>query len=356
MADRDFYTILGVSRTADKEEIKKSYKRLAVQFHPDRNPDDPEAAEKFRAVAEAYDILSDAEKRQVYDRYGEAGLKGRGYDFSAEDIFAQFMNMFGGGGGFEDLFGGGFGGHGHRRRSGKGRDQQVELVLTLKEAATGVEREVTLHRDEACGTCHGNGAAPGTGPERCPACRGNGRIAHSQGLFTITTTCPQCRGAGQFIKDRCRDCGGTGRTTSERKIKVRIPAGVDAGNTLRVGGAGGAGRDGSPAGDLYVVVDVREDPRFKREGDDLVHELALSVPDAVLGRKMTIDGLLGPVRIEVPKGAQPGDALRVDGEGMPRLGGSDRGDLWVRLDVAVPKDPPRAIRKLYEQIRDLESQ
>ena len=236
----------------------------------------------------------------------------------------------------------------------RGRDG-LPVNIVIRTLATGVEREVTLHREEACTACAGSGAAPGTGPERCPACRGNGRVAHSQGLFTITTTCPQCRGAGRVIKDRCRDCGGTGRTSSERKIKVRIPPDVDAGNTLRVGGAGGAGQDGSPAGDLYVVVDVGDDPRFKREGDDLVHELAISVPDAVLGRKMVLEGLLAPVKIEIPKGSQPGDALRVVGQGMPRLGGSDRGDLWVRLDVEIPRDPPRAVRKLYEQIRETEA-
>ena len=351
MADRDYYAILGVPREADKEEVKKAYRRLAIQFHPDKNPDDPAAEDKFKAVAEAYDVLSDPEKRQIYDRFGAAGLKGRGYDFSAEDIFSQFMSMFGGG--FEDLFGG-FSPHG-RRRTSKGRDQQVEVALTLEEAATGVEREVTLRRDEACETCSGSGAAAGSGPERCPACQGHGRIAHSQGLFTITTTCPQCRGAGRVIKERCIACNGTGRTTSERKIKVRIPAGVDAGNTLRVGGAGGAGEPGAPPGDLYVVVDVREDPRFRREGDDLVHEMSLSIPDAVLGKKIVVDGILGSVKVEIPKGSQPGDAIRVAGEGMPRLGTRSRGDLWVRVDIEVPRDPPRAIRKLYEQIRELEA-
>jgi molecular chaperone DnaJ len=352
MADRDYYAILGVPREADKEEVKKAYRRLAIQHHPDKNPDDPSAEDKFKAVAEAYDVLSDPEKRQVYDRFGAAGLKGRGYDFSAEDIFSQFMSMFGGG--FEDLFGGGLGAHG-RRRPGKGRDQQVEVALTLEEAATGIEREVTLRRDEACATCTGSGAAAGTGPERCAACQGHGRIAHSQGLFTITTTCPQCRGAGRVIKERCTACGGTGRTSTERKIKVRIPAGVDAGNTLRVGGAGGAGDAGAPAGDLYVVVGVREDPRFRREGDDLVHELALSIPDAVLGKKIVVDGILGAVKVEIPKGSQPGDAIRVAGEGMPRLGTRSRGDLWVRVDIEVPRDLPKAIRKLYEQIREMES-
>ena len=350
MADRDYYAILGVPRDADKEEVKKAYRRLAVQFHPDKNPDDPQAEDKFKAAAQAYDVLSDPDKRQVYDRFGEAGLKGRGYDTSASDIFSHFMDLFGGGLG--DLFGGR--GQSSQRR-GKGRDQQVEVVVTLAEAATGIEKEIGISRDEACSTCHGTGAAEGSGPERCPACRGNGRIAHNQGLFTITTTCPNCHGAGRIIKERCAKCSGTGHTTTEKTIKVRIPAGIDSGNTLRVNGAGGVGDTGAPAGDLYVVVGVREDPRFGREGDDLVHDRTISVADAVLGKKIEIDGILGNVKVDIPKGSQPGDTIRIHGEGMPRLGARTRGDLWVRVEVEIPRDPSRAIRKLYEQIKDLES-
>lgn len=351
MGDRDFYAILGVSRNADREELKKAYRKLAVQYHPDRNPDDPQASEKFRDVAEAYDVLSDPEKRRIFDRFGEAGLKGRGHDFNAEDIFTQFMNMFGGLGGIGDLFGGGR----TRGRQGKGRDQQVEITLTLDEAAKGLEREIELQRDQPCETCKGSGAAPGSSPETCTACRGQGRIAHSQGLFTITTTCPQCRGAGRFIRNRCEDCRGTGRQAVHKRIKVKIPAGIDTGNTIRVPGAGGTGHDGAPPGDLYVVVEVRDDPRFRREGDDLVVEMAIGVPDAVLGARMKIPGLFGDVKIDIPKGTQPGDVLRLEGDGMPRLGARGRGDLWVRLDVEVPRSPSREVRKMYEKLREIES-
>lgn len=349
MGERDFYAILGVSRNADREELKKAYRKLAVQFHPDRNPNDPQAGERFRDVAEAYDVLSDPEKRRVYDRFGEAGLKGRGHDINAEDIFARFMDMFGG---FGDMFGGGR----SRGRPGKGRDQQVEISLSLDEAAAGLERELDLQRDAACDTCAGTGAAPGSAPEVCSACRGQGRIGHSQGLFTITTTCPQCRGAGRFIRNRCETCRGTGRQAVHKRIKVKIPAGVDTGNTIRVPGAGGTGVEGAAPGDLYVVIEVREDPRFQREGDDLVHEMQIGVPDAVLGRRLRIPGLFDEVRVDIPKGSQPGDVIRIEGEGMPRLGTRGRGDLWIRLDVEVPRSPSREARKLYEKLREIEAQ
>ncbi|HRR73553.1 MAG TPA: molecular chaperone DnaJ [Myxococcota bacterium] len=352
MSGRDFYAILGVSRQADKEELKKAYRKLAVQYHPDRNPDNPDAAAKFREVAEAYDVLSDDQKRQIYDRFGEAGLKGRGQTINPEDIFANFMSMFGGFGGFGDIFGGGR----SRQRSGQGRNQQIEITLTLNEAATGIEREIELQRDVACETCNGTGAEPGSSPEICSACRGQGQIAHNQGLFMITTTCPQCRGAGRFIRNKCTACKGTGRTAVSKKIKVKIPAGIDSGNTIRVAGAGGAGTNGGPPGDLYVVIDIAEDERFAREGDDLIHEMKISVPDAVLGRRAYIPGLFDEVRVDVPKGSQPGDILRISGEGMPRLGTRGRGDLWIRLEVEVPKKPSRHVRKLYEQLREAEEE
>ncbi|MBM4395900.1 MAG: DnaJ domain-containing protein, partial [Deltaproteobacteria bacterium] len=314
-----------------------------------RNPGDKEAEEKFKEVAEAYDVLSDPEKRQIYDRFGEAGLRGRGYTVDPNDIFSHFMDMFGGA--FDDLFGGGGG-----RANGwaaRGRDHQVQVRVTLHEAAKGVDREVRLRREEPCGTCGGSGAAPGSSPERCRVCAGKGRVAHVQGLFTITTTCPQCRGAGRVIAEHCSDCRGAGRQVAEKVYKVKLPPGVDTGSTFRVPGAGGAGRGGT-SGDLYVTVNVEDDPILHREGDDLVMDVSIGVADAVLGRRMKVPGLDGEVKLEVPAGTQPGDVLKVPGQGMPRLGSSssrDRGDLWLRIEVAVPKDPPRAIRKLYEQIR-----
>lgn len=352
MSAPDYYQVLGVSRDADREEIKKAFRRLALQYHPDRNPDDPSAAEKMKAIAEAWDVLSDPEKRAIYDRYGEAGLKGRGYNPSPEDFFSIFDQFFQGEGGLEDLLGSLFGRSSSRRSAHRGRDQQVQVTITLQEAATGIEKEVRISREVVCDSCKGSGAAPGSAPEVCPACRGHGRVAHSQGLFTITTTCPHCRGAGRILRNTCPQCHGTGRGRQEDRLTVRIPPGVDTGNTLRVPRAGGMGS--GTAGDLYVVCQVQDDPRFKREGDDLVMEMSIPVHEAVLGRKRTLEGILGPLQVTIPKGSQPGDEIRIVGEGMPRLGGGGRGDLWVRLNVVVPRDPPRAVRKLYEQIRDLE--
>ncbi len=349
MAARDYYSVLGVPRNASPEEIKKAYRRLAVQYHPDRNPNDPQAEERFKEVSEAYAVLSDPEKREVFDRYGVDGLKGRGFRFDPDDIFSQFMDLFGGA--FGDLFG--LGGARGRGRWERGRDQQVALSLSLEEAARGGDHEVTLSREEPCGTCGGSRAAPGTSPEPCPTCRGQGRVAHSQGLFTIATTCPQCRGSGRVVRSPCPECRGSGRQHVEHRIQVRVPPGVDTGNTLRVSGAGGRGRTGTP-GDLYVVIEVRDSPGLKRQGDDLLHEATIRVPDAVLGTRLRVPGVFGEVVVRVPPGTQPGDAIRVAGEGMPRLEGRGRGDLWVRVEVEVPKDPPRAVRKLYEQIRDLE--
>jgi len=347
MAARDYYAVLGVPHEAEKDEIKKAYRKLAIQFHPDRNPDDKAAEEKFKEVAAAYDVLSDPEKRGIYDRYGEAGLRGRGYSPNANDIFSHFMDMMGGA--FDDLFGMGQG----RRYSTRGRDHQVQVSLTLHEAATGIDREFSVRKEEACPTCTGTGAAAGASPDRCPACGGKGRVNHVQGLFTITTTCPQCRGAGRIIRERCESCRGTGRQGVEKTYKVRIPPGVETGSTIRVQGGGGPGPAGGQAGDLFVVVEVTDDPVLHREGDDLVYDLTVGVADAVLGAKMKVPGLFEEVKVEIPAGAQPGDAIRVSGEGMPRLGSRGRGDFWVRLEITIPKKPSRAARKLYEQLRDL---
>lgn len=350
MPERDYYEILGVQRDAEPDEIKKAYRRLAIQFHPDRNPDNPEAEARFKEAAEAYDVLSNPEKRQVYDRFGHAGLKGHGYDFNPNDIFSQFMDMFGGA--FGDLFGTG-GGHRRRNQTNKGRDIQIGISLSLEDAARGIEREITIQREDPCSACGGTGAEPGTSPETCPACGGRGSVGHSQGLFTITTMCPQCRGTGRIIRQRCKTCRGLGKETVEKTLKVRFPVGVDSGNTIRMKGAGGLGVAGGPAGDLFVMVEIEKDPRFEREGDDLVTTLPLSIPDAVLGTTKVVSGVLQDVSVDVPKGTQPTDVIRVKGEGMPRLGSTGRGDLWVRIDIQIPRNPGRKQRKLYEELRTL---
>lgn len=349
MAERDYYSILGVKRDADATEVKKAYRKLAIQYHPDRNPDNPEAEEKFKELAEAYDVLSDPAKRQVYDQYGAAGLKGRGHDVHPDDIFSSFMDMFGGafGGGFGDVFGG-------RSRGGpsKGRDQQTGQTITLEEAATGVEKELHLHKEEACDSCGGSGARAGTTPETCRTCGGRGRIAHSQGLFSITATCSACGGTGRVIREKCEKCHGSGRVMADKTYKIKIPAGIDSGNSIRVSGAGAPGSMGAGAGDLYVVVDVQDHEKFRREGDDLVLEMEVDVPDAVLGTKVTIKDILGDdLQISIPAGAQPNELVQIHGKGMPRLQARGRGDLWIQVKVVIPMSISRAQKKLYEELR-----
>lgn len=347
MADTDFYHILGVERGADASEIKKAYRKLAVQYHPDRNPDNPEAEEKFKQLAEAYDVLSDPEKRRVYDQYGADGLKGRGFDFRPDDIFSSFMSMFGGG--FEDIFG-----RGGRQGPSRGRDHQTTQSVTLEEAARGVDKELKLRREEVCSTCSGSGARPGTTPETCRMCGGRGRVAHSQGPFSITTTCGACAGTGRVIREKCDQCRGSGRVTADRTFKIKIPAGIDTGNSIRVAGAGGVGSAGAEPGDLYVVISVSEQEKFRREGDDLITELEIGVPQAALGARMTVKDILDEdVPLNIPAGAQPDELLQIAGHGMPRLQYHGRGDLWVQLKVKVPMKLSRKERKLYEELREL---
>jgi len=347
----DYYDILGVPRDADGSQLKKAYRKLAVQYHPDRNPDDPAAEEKFKEVSEAYAVLSDPQKRDLFDRFGVDGLKGRNQDFNADDIFSHFMDMFGGSS-FGDIFG--FGRRSRGSGPNRGRDHQIGISLTLEEAAHGGDREITVKREDACGNCGGSGAAPGSKPETCQVCGGRGRVVHNQGLFTIQTTCPQCGGVGRTISEHCRDCQGSGKQIVEKQLNVKIPPGIDTGNTIRLSGAGGrTGARGVP-GDLYVVVEVQDDNRFRREGDDLLHEAGVDVPGAVLGTTVRVPGIFDEVEVKVPAGTQPGDILKVRGEGMPRLQGRGRGDLWIQVDVKIPKRPKRAIRKLYEQLGKIE--
>jgi molecular chaperone DnaJ len=346
MAERDYYSILGIERGAEPAEIKKAYRKLAIQYHPDRNPDNPEAEEKFKELAEAYDVLSDPEKRRMYDQFGTAGLKGSGFDFRPDDIFSSFMSMFGGG--FEDIFGS----HG-RGGPTRGRDHQTTQNITLEEAAKGIDKELRLRREEVCPKCSGSGAKQGTSPETCRTCGGRGRVAHSQGPFSITTTCGACGGTGRIVREKCDECRGQGRVTAEKTYKIKIPAGVDTGNSIRVSGAGGIGSMGAAAGDLFVVIQVQDHDRFRREGDDLVTEVDVAVPDAVLGSKIQMKDILGDdVTIDVPRGAQPDELIQVRGRGMPRLQYHGRGDMWAQIKVKIPMTLSRREKKLYEELRN----
>lgn len=348
---RDFYEILGVTKTASVEEIKSAYRKAALKWHPDRNPDNKQEAEiRFRECTEAYSILSDAQKRQIYDTYGHAGLAGAGGqpDFNAS-IFQDFHDIFGDFFGFEDLFGGG------RRRGGRGRvqrgaDLRYDMTLAFDEAAAGVNTKIRVPRQEFCESCNGTGAKKGTGVASCQSCGGRGQLVYQQGFFTINRTCPACQGAGQIIKERCPDCRGQGRVEREHTIELRIPPGVDTGTRLRVQGEGEPGANGGPAGDLYVVLEVKDHPFFERRGADLYCTIPLSVAQASLGTELQVPGLNGEERLKIPEGTQSGAVFRVKAKGLPDPHGGGRGDLYYHMRVMTPTKLTKEQRKLLEQL------
>ncbi len=344
---RDYYEVLGVPRNASDQEIKSAYRKLALRHHPDRNPGDKQAEEKFKEAAEAYSVLCDAEKRRRYDAYGHAGLggtAGAGFD---PTIFADFGDILGDLFGFGDLFGGG------RRRGGprRGADLRYDLELTFQEALFGTETHIQIPRGETCGTCHGSGAAAGTSPTACPSCGGRGQVAFQQGFFSVARTCGRCHGTGRVVTNPCPTCRGEGHVAAERKLQIRIPAGVDDGSQLRITGEGEAGLAGGPPGDLYVVVRVEEHPFFHRDGTALLCEVPVSFPQAALGASIevpTADG--GKTKITVPEGTPSGTTFRVRGQGAPHLGGRGRGDLHVTVRVVVPSRLTAEQTKLLEQL------
>jgi len=337
---RDFYEVLGVERTASVEEIKASYRKAALKWHPDRNPDNKHEAEaKFRECTEAYSVLSDQEKRQIYDTYGHAGLSnaGGGVDFNGT-VFQDFHDIFGDFFGFEDLFGGG--GRRGRNRAQRGSDLRYDMSLTFEEAAAGVATKIKLPKQELCAACHGTGAKAGTGATSCQACGGRGQLAYQQGFFTITRTCPACQGAGQVIKERCTECRGNGRLEKEKTIELRVPAGVDTGTRLRVPGEGEAGANGGPTGDLYVVLEVKEHAFFERRGADLYCTIPVSIAQAALGTELSVPGLNGEEKLKIPEGTQSGAVFRIKGHGLPDPRGGGKGDLYYHVrDYAVETQP-----------------
>jgi molecular chaperone DnaJ len=350
---RDFYEVLGVSRTASIEEIKSAYRKAAMQWHPDRNPDNKGEAEiRFRECTEAYTVLSDAQKRQIYDTYGHAGLAGVGggaSDFNSA-IFQDFHDTFGDFFGFEDLFGGGGRRRGGRGRVQRGADLRYDMTLTFEEAAAGVNTKIRVDRQEFCESCNGTGAKKGSGVATCDTCKGRGQLVYQQGFFTINRTCPACQGAGQIVKEHCPDCRGQGRVERERTIELRIPPGVDTGTRLRVQGEGEPGPNGGPAGDLYVVLEVKEHSFFERRGADLYCTIPLSVSQATLGTELQVPGLSGEERLKVPEGTQSGAVFRIKGKGLSDPHGGGRGDLYYHVRVITPTKLSKEQRKLLEQL------
>jgi len=348
---RDYYEILGVSKSVSAEEIKSAYRKSALKWHPDRNPENKDEAEiRFRECTEAYTVLSDPQKRQIYDTYGHAGLAGSGgpADFNAS-IFQDFHDIFGDFFGFEDLFGG-RGRRGGRGRVQRGADLRYDMTLTFEEAASGVNTKIRVPRQEFCESCNGTGAKKGTGIVTCETCGGRGQLVYQQGFFTINRTCPACQGVGQIVKERCPDCRGQGRVERERTIELRIPPGVDTGTRLRVQGEGEPGPNGGPAGDLYVVLEVKEHSFFERRGADLYCTIPLSVSQAALGTELQVPGLNGEERLKIPEGTQSGAVFRVKGKGLPDPHGGGRGDLYYHVRVITPTKLTREQRKLMEQL------
>jgi molecular chaperone DnaJ len=348
---RDYYEVLGVTRTSAVEEIKSAYRKAALKWHPDRNPENKSEAEvKFRECTEAYSVLSDGQKRQIYDTYGHAGLSsaglGQGFD---NTVFQDFHDIFGDFFGFEDLFGRG-GGRRGRSRAQRGADLRYDMSLAFEEASAGVTTKIKLPRQEYCEACNGTGAKKGTGVQACQTCAGRGQLAYQQGFFTITRTCPACQGAGQIVKERCPECRGQGRLEREKTIELRIPPGVDTGTRLRVAGEGEPGPNGGPAGDLYVVLEVKEHPFFERRGADLYCTIPLSITQATLGSELQVPGLNGEEKLKIPEGTQSGAVFRIKGKGLADPRGGGKGDLYYHVRVLTPTKLTRDQRKLIEQL------
>ena len=340
---RDFYDVLGVDRKATVTQITESYRRLAIKFHPDKNPGDVEAADRFKEAARAFEVLSDDNLRARYDRFGHAGLQGGPqHDFNdISDIFEAFGDMFGG------AFGGGGGRRGNRAR--KGRDVFCTVSMSLVEAARGAAKTVEFARHEACGTCDGSGAKKGTKPVPCDYCGGRGQVIQSAGVFRLQTTCPACQGAGSVIRERCPDCGGDGLTEEHVERRVTIPAGVDRDVRVRLAGEGEPGGNGGPPGDCYVVIEIEDHPFLKRDGRDLHCEVPITFSQAALGATVDVPTLDGPKPLEIKRGTQAGDVIRVRGLGMPEVRGRGIGDLHVHMHVEVPKTlSPKAEQLLRE--------
>ncbi len=365
MAKKDYYEVLGVGRDASEEEIKKAFRKLARKYHPDVNKD-KDAAEKFKEINEAYEVLRDPEKRARYDQFGHAGVGEGNFDasnFGGFGDFGGFGNFSDFGGGlFDDIFDmfGGFGGgfsQSRRRGPVHGADLRYDLEITLEEAVFGAEKEIEIYRMENCKKCNGTGAKPGTRPKTCPTCAGTGQVRKVQNLgsmqFTNVTTCGTCGGSGSIVEEVCPECHGSGKSRFARKLKVKIPAGVDTGSRLRMSGEGEPGEAGGPPGDLYIIIRVKPHKLFVREGDDLIYKAPISFVQAALGDEIEVPTLEGKVKLRIPEGTQPGTRFRLKSKGVPRSKGYGRGDMYVEAEVVIPKNLNEQQRELLQKFAEI---
>ncbi len=361
----DYYEILGISKGCTQDEIKKAYRKMALKYHPDKNPGDAEAEARFKEVSEAYEVLSEPKKREMYDRYGKegvfagAGAPGGAHGFgSMEDALRTFMDAFGGGGGgesiFETLFGGGLGGGREGGYIRQGASKKVSIRISFEEAARGVEKELAVTRMMKCGTCKGSGAASSNGVKTCPQCNGQGQVFQTRGFFSMSSTCPQCHGEGKIVTDPCKDCRGQGRVREKQHVKVHIPAGVDSGMRLKMSGYGDEGDGGGPPGDLYVFIDVAAHPVFEREGDNLLLDLPIGFAEAALGAKKEIPTLSESCRLTIPEGTPSGKIFRVRGKGFPNVHGRGKGDLLIRTVVETPTHLTENQKKMLKDFGETE--
>lgn len=350
MRKRDYYEVLGVTRDADEESIKKAYRRMAMKYHPDRNPGNPEAEERFKEAAEAYEVLHDPEKRSLYDHHGHAGLQGSGFqgfrDF--DDIFTSFGDIFG------DLFGFGAASTRGRPRPRQGDDLRYDMTIDFEEAVSGKKVDIQIPKAEVCPMCRGSRSKPGTSPERCSLCGGRGQVVRSQGFFTISTTCPRCYGEGAIIRHLCPECGGKGKVQTARKLSINIPPGVDNAAKLRLQGEGALGENGGPPGDLYVVIKVKPHEFFERQGDDIFCTVPITMTQAALGAEIEIPTLDGTETIKISPGTQTHSLFRLKNKGVPSLRRRGKGDQIVRVIIQTPTHLGERQKQLFQELAELE--
>ncbi len=353
MSKRDYYDILGVGKSASAEEIKKAYRKMALKYHPDKNPDDSSAEEMFKEAAEAYEVLSNQDKRSRYDQFGHAGMRGGGMGgshMSMDDIFSHFGDVFGG------AFGGGFGGQQSRRRVNRGSNLRVKVKLSLEDVAHGVEKKIKLNKYKGCESCNGSGSEKGSSPSTCPTCHGQGQVTRITNTFLgqmqTASTCPQCGGSGEVITNKCKECYGNGIVKGEEVVSINIPAGVADGMQLSVGGKGNAGARGGVPGDLIVMIEEKDHPELIRDGNNLLYDLYINFADAALGSSNEIPTIDGKARIKIAPGTQGGKVLRLKGKGIPDVNGYGRGDLLVNINIWTPRDLSKEEKEMMEKLKD----